>query len=234
MRGYSQIDAVLKLISIVNRSGIEYDYLHFFQGADLPIKTQDEIHKYFEDNNGYEFVSVEKDRSLMAQNKAWYRHFFCHNRFFRKSKFMKSLNFGLVYVQKLLHIRKNLDIDLYQGSALFSITGGCARYIETQTSNIHKRFRYSLAADEVFLQTILMNSFYRNNIKDVEKRTSSNARMIDRTRPDGKNSPHTWRKSEGEFLLSLPREYCFARKFEEKIDYEIVEKIYHSIKGVHI
>lgn len=75
---------MLKLISIVNRSGIEYDYLHFFQGADLPIKTQDEIHKYFEDNNGYEFVSVEKDRSLMAQNKAWYRHFFCYNRFLEK------------------------------------------------------------------------------------------------------------------------------------------------------
>lgn len=48
----------------------------------MPIKTQNEIHDYFNDNLGMEFISIEKNRSLMAQNKAWYCHFFCHNRFF--------------------------------------------------------------------------------------------------------------------------------------------------------
>lgn len=219
---------------MVNKSGVKYDYLHFFQGSDLPVKTQNEIHDFFDNNSGYEFVSVEKARCSMAENKARYRHFFCHNRFFRKNKLVKALNFGLVYIQKLLNIQKNTDIRLYQGSALFSITGECARYIETQISSIYKRFRYSLAADEVFMQSILMASPYRDRIKDIDKEVTCNARMIDRTRPDGKNSPHIWRADEFNFLMSLPQEYCFARKFDEKVDMEIVEKIYHSIKAVHI
>ena len=126
-----------------------------------------------------------------------------------------------------MHIRKNLDIDLYQGSALFSITGECAKYVETQIPNIRKRFRYSLAADEVFLQTILMSSPFRDKIMDINLVTSSNARLIDRSRPDGKNSPHIWRKQELDYLLSLPSNYCFARKFDEKVDFEAAQLIYN-------
>ena len=218
------------MIAVINKSGVKYDYLYFFQGSDLPIKTQDEIHDFFDNNSGYEFVSIEKARRSMAENKARYRHFFCHNRFFRKNRLVKALNFGLVYFQKLLNIQKNTDIRLYQGSALFSITGECACYLETQISSIYKRFRYALAEDEVFMQSILMASPYRDYIKDIDKEVTCNARMIDRIRLHGKNSPHIWRADEFDFLRSLPQEYCLARKFDEKVDMEIVEKIYRSMK----
>lgn len=228
--GFSQIDAVLHLICCANHSEVNYDYIHFMQGSDLPIKPQDEIHHFFEKFSGYEFVSVEKSRKGMAENKAWYRHYFCHNRFFRKNKVVKALNFTLVAFQKMLGLQINRDISLWQGSALFSITGECAKYIETMIPEIRKRFRYSLAADEVFLQTILMNSSWKNQIWGIESAVSSNARMIDRTRPDGKNSPHIWRMEELENLLSLPEEYCFARKFDEKVDLKIVENLFSMLK----
>ena len=73
------------------------------------------------------------------------------------------------------------------------------------------------------------NSPYRDRIFDIEKDTSCNARMIDRTRPDGKNSPHIWRTNEFDYLMSLPEEYCFARKFDEKVDMDIVNKIFEKI-----
>lgn len=226
--GYSQIQAVLNLLKAAT-SCDDYEYIHFMQGSDLPIKSQNEIHKYFSENVGYQFIQVEKDRTKMAEHKAWYRHYFCHNRYFRKNKFMKILNFGFVYAQRFLGIKKNTDIDLYQGSALFSITSDCARFILSQEAQIRKRFRFSLAADEVFLHTILMNSDFKNKIKNISKEVSSNARLIDRTRPDGKNSPHVWRKEELEYILNQSEEFCFARKFDEKIDFEIVKSLYHEI-----
>ena len=229
--GYSQIRAALSLMRLALESGEEYSYLHFMQGSDLPIKTQDEIHRYFSENEGFEFVSIERARTGMAENKAQYRHFFCHNRYFRKSKFVKAMNFGAVKLQKVLGIRKNKDIELYQGSALFSITGVCARFVLSKEVEIYRRFRYSLAADEVFLQSILMASPYRERIKEVEKETSCNARMIDRSRPDGKNSPHVWRLDELRFLLTLPPQYCFARKFDERLDLGIVQALLESIAG---
>ena len=227
--GYSQIQAVLNLIKMANSRGEEYSYLHFFQGSDLPIKSQDQIHSYFEQNNGYEFVMIDTPNKKMAQNKAWYRHYFCHNRYFRKNKFIKVLNFGLVYLQKIFRIRKNKDIELYQGSALFSITGNCAKFVEEEIPQIRKRFKHSLAADEVFLQTILMASEYGLKIKNVDQSVSCNARMIDRTRPDGKNSPHVWRREEVDYLLSLPDGFCFARKFDEKIDFDTARLLFQSI-----
>lgn len=65
------------LIEKVINSGVEYDYIHFFQGADIPLN-------YFKENSGTEFVSIEFERKRMAERKAQYIHLFCHNRFFRK------------------------------------------------------------------------------------------------------------------------------------------------------
>ena len=228
--GDSQIEATLKLLEKAICSGELYEYFHFFQGSDLPIKTQDEIHSFFESVSGQEFINIDKERSKMAQNKCWYYHFFCHNRFYRKNKLMKALNFFFVYVQKFFHIKHNIDIELYQGSALFSITRKFAIYLLSKKEEIKKRFRYSLAADECFIQSIAMRSPFKNSIRDIDKTNTSNARLIDRTRPDGKNSPHVWRKEELGYLLKQPVDICFARKFDECIDKEIVELIEAELK----
>lgn len=147
---------------------------------------------------------------------------------------MECLNFGLVYIQKILHIEKSIGIEVYQGSALFSITGECSKYLEARSKDIRKKFGLSLAADEVFLQSILMDSPFSHQIADIDKNTSSNARLIDRTRPDGKNSPHIWRADEFEYIINQPQNICFARKFDEKVDFDIVKKIYEHIKGESI
>ncbi len=231
MGGDSQVDAVLTLMERVKTSNCNYDYIHFFQGSDLPIKTQDDIHDFFDSKKGIQFVTIEKNRTNMANMKCHYLHLFCHNRLFRKNKVVKALNFGLVYIQKALRFRMNQDIKLYQGSALFSITEDCAEYILSRKDEIKQRFRYSLAVDEVFIQSILMDSLYCNSIENIETDLSSNARLIDRTRPDGKNSPHIWRSDEFSYIITQPIGVCFARKFCEKTDYQIVEMIYDSIKN---
>ena len=68
----------------------------------------------------------------------------------------------------------NLDIELYQGSALFSITGEFAKYLLSKKDEIYHRFRYSLAADECFIQTIAMKSPFKDKICGIDKTTSFN------------------------------------------------------------
>lgn len=227
--GYSQISAVLTLMQMAMDSGEIYSYFHFLQGSDMPIRTQNAIHSFFEKNNGKEFVQIERSRERLAQKKGWYRHFFCHNRFFRKNRIVKLFNFSLVEIQRILKIRKNTDIELYQGSALFSVTGNCVKYILLKKKEIYRRFRYALAADEVFMQTMLMASPFKSAIYDVECKNSENARLIDRTRPDGKNSPHIWRYEDLDTILQAPDTKMFARKFDERTDFRIVETIFNEV-----
>lgn len=52
--GKSQIEAELELLKAAIKGN--YDYYHLISGMDLPIKTQKEIHEFFENNKGKEFI----------------------------------------------------------------------------------------------------------------------------------------------------------------------------------
>lgn len=226
--GYSQIEAVLHLLKQVTSESEKYEYIHFLQGADLPIKSQEDIHQFFGDHLGAEFVSIEYDRKEMAMNKCRYIHLFCHNRFFRKNKLVKALNFGFVALQRAFRINVNKDIEFYQGSALFSITQQFAEYLVDQHKEIKRIFRFSLAADECFIQTMLLRSHFCGNVYINHEGKTSNSRLIDRTRPDGKNSPHIWRDNEFETIIQQPVDICFSRKFDAVRAPQIVKAIYEK------
>ena len=57
MGGASQIEAELNLLRRASTG--RYDYYHFMQGADFPIKTKEEIERFFEINRGCEFIDYE-------------------------------------------------------------------------------------------------------------------------------------------------------------------------------
>lgn len=216
------------LLKQVIEAGTQYEHIHFLQGADLPIKTQEDIHQFFGMHTEKEFVSIEYDRKKMAENKCRYIHLFCHNRFFRKNRLIKAINFGLVALQKTFGISVNKDIEFYQGSALFSITPQFAEYLVNQEREIKRIFRFSLAADECFIQTMLLRSYFRDNVYIDADGKPSNARLIDRTRPDGKNSPHIWRDNELETIRKQPVDICFSRKFNSEVAPIIVKAIYEE------
>ena len=52
--GYSQIQSELILFQAAWEHG--YAYYHLISGVDLPIKTQDEIHEFFHEHYGKEFI----------------------------------------------------------------------------------------------------------------------------------------------------------------------------------
>ena len=223
--GYSQVSAILLLLKAVLDSGINYSYIHFLQGSDLPIRHNKDIIDFFEKNKGKEFIDVDMRESglLWAENCCKYRYLFSHNRFYRKNLILKGINILIAKFQKIIGIRCNKNVDFYYGSALFSITIDFAKYLLAQQDIIHKLFRWSLAPDEKFIQTILMNSPFRENLFN-EKSPTSNSYLIDWTLREH-NSPRVWRISDINLLTSQPNDVCFARKFMSNVDMDVVNEL---------
>lgn len=55
---YSQIQCELNLLKEATKNC--YKYYHLLSGIDLPIKSQNYIHDYFEKNKGIEFIGFQK------------------------------------------------------------------------------------------------------------------------------------------------------------------------------
>lgn len=132
-------------------------------------------------------------------------------------------------MQKAFRVKRNGDIELYHGSALTSLSHECVMYILSKREEIKKRFNYTLAADEVFLQTMIANSPFRKTVYKFGKSMNASVRMIDWDRRDG-NSPHTFSMNDYEKLISADEDLCFARKFSEAVDFMVVEKLYNYLR----
>lgn len=225
---YSLVEAEVRLIEAACNAR-DYSYLHLFQGVDLPIKTQDQIHQYFDEHQGTEYVNIGFD-DRRCFRKCMYHHFFAQNRFYRHNMLLKLLNYGIVFSERLFGITKNTDIALYHGSGLFSITGEFAKYVVANKDEIKRRYKYSLAADDVFIHSLLMNSQFKDKLFYLDDRNTSNARLIDRSLSHKRNSPHVWELADKDIILSQPEFICFSRKFsEQNIDMvRFVEKYYSS------
>lgn len=230
--GISQVKAELALFDAVANSGIKYDYIHLLSGADLPIKTQDEIHNFFDSlAKGTNMIGFAQGNfnELDLKEKTDYYHLFVEyqkgcNPLIRK--FCKLCRLTWISFQDAFGLKRTYsDISrLYKGANWVSITGELCNYIVSQEKRILSLFKGIPCADEIFLQTIVANSPYANTVFDYGIDFAGGTRVIDWTR----GKPYTWRASDFDFLIKS--EGLFARKFSSSVDRDIIDKIYTSIK----
>lgn len=222
---FSQTGVELSLLSFATEHS-KYKYYHLLSGSDLPIKTQDEIHKFFEDKDN-EFIGICPNEVYYSVRRVKYYHPFTHNRFYRKNKLLKIADRGFEYLQRLFCVDrlKNKQIKIIDGWQWFSITDDFARYIINQKDYIKDTFSKSIASDELVMQTMIYNNeeFYKRiyNDKDLVK---GSLRYIDWKR----GKPYTFRKEDFEEIINQ-QEAVFARKFDPNVDSEIIDKIYRDI-----
>lgn len=224
--GFSQIKAEILLMKAAIKT--KYNYYHYVQGSDFPIKTPKEISEFFEIHKGKEFVNFNPQQYAFAHYKCDYYHLLVDNRFYRYSKAMKLFNHGFARLQKVLFFRRKQD-PLYHGSALFSITNEFAEFVLSKEKYIERHFKYTLAADEVYLQTLIMGSKFKEQLYKFEE-DGSNCYYIDwKSERTNHNSPYTFVSEDFERLINSRERYLFARKFDERIDLNIVQKIFYTL-----
>lgn len=78
---------------------------------------------------------------------------------------------------------------------------------------IRRQYRFALCADEIFIQTVVMSSPFKENIENCK-------RLIDWNR----GAPYVFRSDDKERLLTSND--LFARKFDSRIDDDIIRFLY--------
>ena len=214
--GHSQIYCELKLMEAASKG--HYQYYHLISGMDLPLKTQDEIHAFFRENAGKEFMDFDEHDCSTKKfyDRVNYYYFFGNLGFNTRKTFghgLRLIDRILVKVQKALHLCRKPIFSLYKGGQWFSITDDMVQYILSRKDDIKKQFHYTFLTDEVFLPSVAMSSPMCEHIVD------NSMRAIDWNR----GLPYTFRKEDVPMLRAS--QSLWGRKFDQRVDAEAIEMI---------
>lgn len=219
--GSNQIECELLLLKEALQSNC--DYYHLLSGMDLPLHNMDYIDAFFHRYNGKEFVHfTELGETVTPQTferiSIWYplqnllgRYAAPFNRFSCLAEPIFGIN----------RLRKCSSLIFGRGANWFSITRDFAHYVVDVWPKYKYMFSCSFCADEIFLQTILLNSPYAMNIyhPQPDDRYESIMRLIDWKR----GGPYIFKKEDFEDLVTSPM--LFARKFDQREDNVIITKL---------
>ena len=205
-----------------------YQYYHKLSGVDLPIKTQDYIHDFFDKHEGKEFIGfftltdfikgdIERKRRryylLMKYN---YR-----TPFVAKWKVMaaKLIRHAALKIQDWIHYDRGNELTFRTGHNWVSLTEEAVTYLLDNEDFISKRFAYTTCGDEMYKHSMLIsNPKFKERIFDLDNGIHSCMRFIDFLRASEeqqkRGEPYNWQDDDAEELLKS--EYLFARKFSSK------------------
>ena len=219
-----QVEVEMLLLNTAALHG-PYAYYHILSGVDLMLKTPDELRRAFAASPHAEYVgfwhSPAHQRDLKRKTGRVY--------FFTKhmkdkgtpvhalASFLRNVALA---VQKLTRYSRPVPdgMEFRKGSNWASITEEACRYVLLHEPRLHHRLRRSLCPDEIFLQTLLWNSHFRDRIfqPEAEDTGYSTLRRIDWRR----GSPYTWTETDVDELLGCKE--VFARKFSS-LHWDVVE-----------
>lgn len=215
---FSIVQATLTSLKTLAASKIDYDYAFLLSGQDYPIKPLCQINSFLEKNRGNQFMDwfpldqpnqwTEQTGPYQAMRRIQHWHF--------------------AYRSRWLHlpIRRELPDNLlpYGGSQWWTLSSDCVQWL-TQFIQTNPRvirfFQNTFIPDELFFQTIVLNSPFK------EKVINNTLRYVDFTRANP-TPPAVLMKDDFEFL-STGTDALFARKFDSTRDQEILDLIDQAI-----
>lgn len=217
--GYSLIEVTYHLLKAAYSKGFDYSYYHLLSGVDMLLNNIDKTTFFFNNNYPSEFISFDsysvENNKINKKNihekyldRIKYYHLYDYT-IFNKISINKRLDNVLTVFQKSLlrvnRLRKD-PIVFQKGSEWFSITDSFTEYVISKESVVKKIFNYGECVDEMFLQTLIVNSEYISNLYSYDK--NSNVRYIDWIR----GQPYTFTLDDYEELKNMSENYYFSRK----------------------
>ena len=208
---YSTIEATLKGFEQILSLKNDYSHINLISGQDYPLKPVEVIQQHFFSNPDTTFIHI----ASIADNE-WDDG---------KARFTKY-SFGDFKIQgkyqlqaianAILPLRKlPAGLKPYGRSQWLTITPACAQYvIDYLKSNPHVKryFKTVWAVDEVFFQTILANSLYKDTL------VNNNLRYIEL---DAGKRPINYTMADADKLTAT--EALFARKFDKGVSADILD-----------
>jgi len=173
--GFSQVRATLNLLKACIAAGdryqVTYKKIVFMSGADYPIKSNEYIHRFFEEHAHINFI---RGMNITRANTAKYNYCVRNYLFFN---FQLRSPILTRVVRKFLNVTTNWfagkpnyiateqgnRMDIFHGSSWWALNDDVVRYLlaqADQNDKVSRYFKLSLAADEKFFHTLFFNSFY--------------------------------------------------------------------------
>ena len=230
--GTEMVSATLSLLRNVvdfsESTKVKFDYVWLLSGQDYIIQTPQNIitemaknkkinYLNITPNNSKKYLSYLKRCDIKYFNPNW----ITKNNFLVKviKNIYMIITGGRHHTFKIFKRRKPFEGEFYFGSQWWTLTWECINYILNycnENKNYIKFFNNTIVPDECFFQTIVMNSPFKNTVKD-------NLTFVNW----GKNnrSPELITKSQLSEILKNNNKYYFARKFDISIDKSVIDKI---------
>jgi hypothetical protein len=204
--GFGHVQATLKGINELLRRGTRFDYVFLLTGQDYPIKPNEYIERFFATeapSSFMGFAALPSDswspRGGLDRIENWHLRLWGHHlRVPLKRRFPSGLR-------------------PYGGGAYWCLWRECIEYVAefvARRPDIVSFFRHVDIPDEIFFQTILLNSELRDTI------VNDNLRYIDWTRG---RWPAILNVRDFEALSASPK--LFARKFDVNEDELVLDLI---------
>ena len=222
------IDVMLALLQAAAEG--EHQYYHLLSGVDLPLKSQSEIHAFFQEHVGEEFLNYQ--HPVVDSDTLHHRLGLYHLPYKKGDALPNLLNRASEKLQTLLRVDRlrHCPFIFQKGHLWFSITHGFAAYVLEQAPKYRPWFRLSVCGDELFFHTIMVNSPFDKYryMPEAYDNPLAIQRYIDWERSDG-SSPYTYTMEDYEALAAAP--HLFARKFDAERDPELFEKMVARLYG---
>lgn len=227
--GYSLVEATVDLLREATKT--HHDYYHLLSGADLPLVSQDELHRRLRGETR-QFLSLQPHRDDWAGWMVRYYHPFVETTNYRGSVTARAASHFAVRTQRALRMDrlKGSGIQPRNASQWFSITHDCAAFVVENSDWIRFLCRRSLVGDEVFLPTLLMRSDAPAfEFAETDAEVAGNRRYIiwDEGQP---NHPHLLRTADLAGIERASHSHLFARKFSRRDHPEIVDLVYSRLR----
>lgn len=222
---YEQIQVEMLLFENASKHG-PYGFYHLISGSDFPIKSQEQIHAYFNRYPGENFIDAH--HVSLGTPEICRRARFFH--FFVGKGWKNTLLHRVCLVPQLLlgvNRLRNKDVEIYFGSNWCSLTHEFVLHLLQQSKFCEALFNHVNSCDELFVQTIAKRGNFKIH-SDSHDLVDSISRYIDWS--GGGASPKTLDVSDFEKLASS--DACFARKIDSNHDKELVLRVLDMI-GVY-
>ena len=223
---HSLVECELSLLRAAVKES--YDYYHLLSGVDVPVKSRAYIEAFFQNAGGMNFINFQAPAISRAclDRVRFYYPFQAWN--IRRRPLRLLLQALTSESQRLLGIDRTRscgpDFVFQKGTQWFSITRGLAAYLLDRQDQILRIFRNTLCADEVFLQTMVINSPFRDTLppQAFDGRHRNCCRYIDWTR----GRPYVFTDGDWEELLETDPWCLFARKFDYRAWPGVVDRLF--------
>jgi hypothetical protein len=221
----SVVEAEYALFEAAYQQG-GYAYYHLLSGVDMPLKSQNDIHDFFDKHKEKEFIGYFQG-NIDAQIERKVQRYHLFPKHFRETtgwkalvrKYLRSI---FLRLQISLGIKRNKEIQFKKGTQWVSLTHGFIAYLLSQKRQVLDTYHHTFCSDEIFVQTICWDSPFRDKIFDQHNEGRGCMRMINWQN----NQLREWEEKDYETLMQS--EALYARKFSNK-QIEVVNNILNHI-----